>query len=447
MNEEILAQIKGGEVCEQQILINISQTISKAVLNQQIFLFITDKIDFITESALFSNKPEEVNTKVASLKILTSHVSKLISFLLTSVSFLTKISDFSKKLASQEQHSISSWCKIMSALISDTSSSFLHFLPERKKLLKNLIPFLNIQSIYQLVFLICSDGHQQAVQFLEKYHASTVFFNALHDDETNMVEKLKLMSKMISSLDSAGPLVQSLSRRERIDYIFELAVCDDIHVSNAAMQLLFDISSHCDENDTSESSMFHQVFMHIIERVEELARFICSGDFSRGKDRAIDLVIGMIETVGLESTEIVYEILGHLFDAMFEKPLFNIMHCAMLRLFRIVIMKYNGCEDFLVQHKVRELIIEHLDKNFSYSGHLYEIAKLIIKAEDKEKRSESWKAFIEGKYCEMNNIIQASYGGKCPPRHKVEISDISIDGADAGFNTIDAYSIRNFSPK
>ena len=436
---KILRLIDGKEAGVREIVTEMSHSLNFALSNSIIANFCLSSIDQIFEAAVHSKTEENAEFQRASYFILRSQMNSFLTLLLTSESYLSLLNNFTKHLESEDKYSITTWCKLMQTYIDTTGSSFLNVFPEKKKFFKRLIPYLSNMSIYQLVFSICNEGHMHSINFLEKSHASTVFYKNIRSE--NQVEVLKLMSVFISSCDSNSSLVSSLAKRERVDTIFSLAVDSNVRVSDAAMQLLFELSSHCDEDDNDEGSLFQVIFMHVSERISEIADFICTeavpGVFSRGRDKAIDLLIGILsiqETVPPD----VFRVISYLWNEMFKHPLLSIMHCSMVRLFKAAMESDGCCEDFLTSEKIREKIIQcsMIEERVFYIGHLFEVAKMIIESEDDEKKTGEWLQFINGPYEQMRSLIQNPYGGVCPPRHPVKFNEINVEGSDAGFNTV-----------
>ncbi|EAY16253.1 hypothetical protein TVAG_423050 [Trichomonas vaginalis G3] len=396
-----------------------------AAIDSNFIQFVLENMDEIFQLALGLAGEDNPGLQRNAFAILTIKVSSYISLLISSDQFLENLNETIESIGILEPPNLKLWVRMMNTLLDLTGFAILLNLPGRKKLFRRLLPHVGKVGIYEFLFRICDDGHEASHQFLEKTHSVTSIYNCLGNGYDLQI--VKLLCACCYS-DTSGKLILSLSRPERTAKIFSFAVSDNILLSNAAMQLLFEMSSHCDEDDEDdEDSLFQRVFMKIVERIDELIEFICKPPFTSAKFRAIDLIIGMISTEHADFDKIL-KVLKWVWDQTFANPLLSQIHCAMLRICKAIFDSEELPEEFVTQCQFRERIIEYSNKKCTFSGHLYEIARMIHEIEDFDKQSQAWKDYINGPYAKIRSIRENGYGGPVPERHKISISDYKVDG-------------------
>lgn len=385
--------------------------------NQQVIGSILKDVDKITKICFGMQPVSDLSIRKTALNILTPKKANYPAKIAKVPDLMENIGLFIKNIDSYTTNDISAWCQVLQFYSELTGGTIFNIFPDKRKFLKRTLPYIAFDSIYSLLYYISDEGHKATRDFLSKIHATSVLYNSLGNDAPND-RILQLLINIVSSSDGVTPLVAKLGSTKKVDFILDMAIqSDDVTVQNKSLRLLFELCNQCDESERDdEDSLFSKVFMHVVERVDDLSRFITSGNFCSAKDRAIDLLIGMLATLD-EAPPAILDTIGILFISLLEKPLLNLKHCAMLRLFNAYTSIHGIPEDTLEKYSIREKIIS-ADPQLPSIGFIHEIANTICEKEKKEQTDE-WKEYINGPLAEINRIKNIRYGGPLPERkHK-----------------------------
>lgn len=424
-SEQLNALLKNPDRETEEVVNLASTRPTVAAIDSNFIQFMLENMDEIFQMAVGLTTQDNPGIQHNAFMLLTIKISSYISVLIQSDPFLENINEMIENLGELPPLVLKYWVRLMNTLLDLTGFAVLLNLRNRNKLFKRCVPHINKIGIYEFLFRICDDGHEASHTYLEKTHSITGLYNCLGQGYDLQI--IKLLAACCYS-DSNGNLIKSLARKERIERIFDFAISDDRLISNAAMQLLFEMSSHCDEDDQEdEDSLFAKIFMKIVSKLDDLTAFICKKPFTAAKFRAIDLLIGMISTELAEFSKIL-KVLSWIWEQTFLNPLLSQIHCAMLRLFKACYDSEELSPEFLAENHFRERIIEYSKKKVIFSGHLFEIAKMIHADEKIEEQSKEWKEYIDSTFSKIKSIREAGYGGPVPERHKVSITDFKVDG-------------------
>ena len=419
-NNNLFEEILEHELFKQSILTQ----------NNKILDFIYTNLLLITNIGLEIENHLNLNIINICKWLITLNNNFIITKFSSNIDFLLPLSNFLKEFDSKNLLQINFWCKVLNLYIQLTNGAILHNFPEKKFFFNRILPYIQIYSINSLLITIVDDGHSIMLEFLTKIHACSIIFNFLGPNSPNEL-LLQLMTSIVSSSDPGSSIIRSLSKESKLNTIFYLAIKgSNQKVCDNAMKLLFELCSHCDEEDNdNENSLFQLIFMKVVNKIDELVEFINNKPFSLAHEKAIELIIGMISTLP-EIPDIIYSILNNLWIKFLKYPNHSILHCSFLKLFKALIEINDYCKNFLIENNIRNIIInEFLNNNLriNYKGHLIEMIKLILLHETQEE-FQIWNNFINNNYLPLKKIINYRYGGNLPKKHKVSFDDFNIEG-------------------
>jgi hypothetical protein len=215
--------------------------------------------------------------------------------------------------------------------------------------------------------------------------------------------------------------MQYASEPGKVEWLFRTAITtDDRQTSDLTMSVLYEMCSHCDDEDESETSMMVRVFQYLIRHLDELALFLGSDrPFSLGKSRAIEIIQAIVAAEESVAPSLI-QAAGKLFAQMIASPDFSILHCGTVTLFELVMGADNDeIEQMVVEYHIRETIAEEFQQGGfrrPFDGHLYRMAQMIAKLDSDD---DAWKEFLAGPINEMHRLMSHPYGGIHPNKSLV----------------------------
>jgi hypothetical protein len=240
---------------------------------------------------------------------------------------------------------------------------------------------------------------------------------------------LLFLSYIIDSVEHSSQTLQFVSERPRVERLFSLAtLSDDRRTCDYAMDALYELCSHCDDEDDSETSMVARVLPYVIEHADDLAGFVGNRQmFGHAKARAIELLAAVIsaqETV----PDSILQAAGSLFQQTLEEPLWSRLHVGMVSLFRIIGEGEDPDWEALDgKFQIRKAIVEEFagkSKDKLFYCHLMEVAKWFV--ESGAEGTPEWREFVEGTYPVQKKLMSGKYGGP----HPVKGSKRLVYGSD-----------------
>ena len=209
----------------------------------------------------------------------------------------------------------------------------------------------------------------------------------------------------------------------KFSIIFNDAIqINDKNLSDSAMELIYEMCSHCDESESEDSNSLYQlVFMFLFDHFNQIADFISDNTFfSTGKLKAIEIINGLL-SIKEEMPQSILDAAGSLFFQLFDHPLLSPLHCGCLSLFTVILSSEIefSIEETLLKFDIRNRIANAFDnrsRDKQYYGHLYKLTEIILESERSECTSENWVRYVKGTFAEMQNIINSNYGGEVPSR-------------------------------
>lgn len=329
--------------------------------------------------------------------------------------------EFSNHIHEASPENITTFCMTLQFFSKITNGSILVCINDGATFVGHLLDLQKMGCVHDLLFYLTSDGHPQFAQFLDKNQIAELLWNRY--ESTKALTNLTFLSQVVSSLDPSSVSMLFISERERIEQIMEMALqTSDTKLSDVAMTIIYEMCSHCDEDDESEESLFVRVFQYVVERIDDIADFIASDTlYTLGKTRAIEMLVGIVSATE-EVTENMFDMFGSLFKQMVSQPQFSILHCACVKVFTLFCDVGAELQELDEKFSLRATIIDeftHRDTNKLFYGHLFTIADLLHEHEDFEETSPEWKEFIGSTYQEMKTIVESQYGGQTPSRAAV----------------------------
>jgi hypothetical protein len=265
-----------------------------------------------------------------------------------------------------------------------------------------------------LIVYILSDGHPDFAAFLNKVEMSRLLWERYQAD--NRKDYLLFLSQILNCVEGSSVCMQYASEPEKVEWFFRTAMTtDDRETRDLTMSVLYEMCSHCDDEDERENSMMVRVFQYLIRHVDELANFL--GDdrpFSLGKSRAIEIIQAIVAAQESVAPSII-QAAGKLFAQMVASPDFWMLHCATVTLFDVVTgADPDELEQVVVEYHIRETIAEEFNRGGlrrPFDGHLYRIAQMLAKLDSDD---DVWKEFLAGPVREMDRLMSSPYGGSHP---------------------------------
>lgn len=387
--------------------------------HQKLISFLITNVKRVVLYALGLLKIDGIDSKKICLDILLNTTPYYTPKISLSQDFVLTLDNF---LYTKEEPSLSSivcYSRIVIFYCKYTNGDFLIHLPHRKEYISKLLSYMHIPAIHDLLFFICSDGHPLFAQFLEISRAGSILWSNLPGEKYQITS---LLSHVINSVEPNSPIIKFIATPDKIEIIFGMAIQkEDQKLSNAAMDLLYELCGQCDEDDLEEEgSLFNVLFSFLIKHGQELCDYISSEDsFPHSKSKATELLVGVI-TVQEEVPEYFLECAGKLFNMIFIFPRFSIMHCSVMSYISSLFDKDVEMSNILKKYQFREKIVKAFaekDKTIMYYGHLTKIASLIVDSEDHDSQSEEWKDFVQSSLRVINDSIEEGYGGVVPKKN------------------------------
>jgi hypothetical protein len=264
-----------------------------------------------------------------------------------------------------------------------------------------------------LVVAILGDGHPDFVAFLDRVNAAAVLWRRY---EGGGVAILSLIELVANCCDAHSVCLQFLSAPPRVAAVFDQAIgAPTRELRDSAMTILYEMCSHCDDEDDGETSMIARVFRFVIDNVDRLAAFVgASGTFGPGKSRAIEIIQAVVSTEDSVPTSVV-RAAGGLFTQMVQQPNFSILHCATFTIFKIAVgADEDEVADMLKHYRVKEEIMVKFREGEimrPYDAHLAKVAQMV---KDVGEAPPGWTDFVEGPLAEITRLLKCQYGGDHP---------------------------------
>ena len=326
--------------------------------------------------------------------------------------------DFAARIKGETEENVNVFCLTLQFFSKITNGSILPCLQNGREFFVSLLELQGMPCVNDLLTYLTSDGHPQFSTFLDKNGIAELLWTRYHESQDLL--NLMFLSHVVSSLDPSSKSMMYISERSRVDEIMEMALqTENWKLSDLGVTIIYEMCSHCDEDDDSEESLFVRVFQYVVERIDDFAEFVGSDTlYTAGKAKAIEMITGIVSATE-EVTEKMAEMVGSLFQQMIKKPQFSILHCAFLKVFTLMCEAGADIEELDQAFGLRATIVEefaHRDNQKLFYGHLFTVADLIHDHEDLQETSEEWQAFISSSYKEMKDIIENPYGGPKPSK-------------------------------
>lgn len=417
---ENITAIIDGPNCTIERLLNASN-FSEALKRQHAKLVFFVNSNIVTFAKIAMNIIPNDKSSLA-LRLLVTQIPAFSPKVSQNTDFIEYMSKFLFELKDFSIIKLRNYCLTMQFFIKLTNGNFLLQFTNGADLFIKLLEYEQYLCIYDLINYITSDGHPLFTKYLETINATNILWDHIKKFRNDRI-KYKFLTNVMSSISLDSEMLLFIADSDKFSIIFDDAVqTKDKYLSNSAMELIYEMCSHCDESESEDSSSLYQlVFMFLFDHLDQLSTFIADNSFfSSGKLKAIEIINGLL-SIKEEMPQSVLDAAGSLFSQIFEYPLLSPLHCGCLSLFTVLSsteIEYDF-EDFLTKFDVRNKIVHEFDNKSSdkqYYGHLYKITELILENKSSKCVLDYWIQYIKGPFTEMQKIINSNYGGDVPSR-------------------------------
>lgn len=316
-----------------------------------------------------------------------------------------------------EADDIVTYCLIVQFFAKLTNGDILLRFSQGDKFMTKMLEMKNLECVRDMLVFFATDGHPQFSLFLDYFKIGELLWSRYLSNHD--IFELSLLTGVISSLDANSESVRLMADNDRMNALIDLALGDDIKVSDEAMNIIYELCSHCDEDDDSEDSLFVKVFGSVTARADDFAGFL-GGDrrYSSAKTHAIELMAGVIASQD-EPSESIIAAVGSLFRQVLANPGFSILHCGFMKLFMLLCDAGVELEDLDAELSLRQTIVEQLSDRkpgVQFYGHMYKIAEMFMENEELEETPEFWQKFVSEELSGKISAMQNGYGGPRPAK-------------------------------
>jgi hypothetical protein len=325
------------------------------------------------------------------------------------------LSNFMAVVDASRTDDVNLFCYLLQHFSKISGGRFLLLLPDAELFCRRLFDIAFVSpAVFDLVMYILSDGHPDFAAFLNKVEMSRLIWERYAADQRN--DYLLFLSQVLNCVDASSVCIQYASDPEKVEWFFRTAITtEDRETRDLAMSVLYEMCSHCDDEDESETSMMVRVFQYMIRRVDQLAAFLGNDtSFSLGKSRAIEIIQAIVAAEESVAPSII-RAAGKLFAQMVAAPNFSILHCATVTLFELVMEADPGdIEPIVAEYRIRETIAEKFKQggvSRPFDAHLCRIAQMLAKL---DSDNGAWQQLLAGPVKEMDKLMSSPYGGSHP---------------------------------
>lgn len=318
------------------------------------------------------------------------------------------------------------FCSIARFFVKFTNGYFLLQIQNRSEFFKKLFEYIQFFYVYDLINEISADGHPYFTQYLENINAHLFVWNRLQSSPQDCINYI-ILKNIISSASPNSQMLFYLADTTRFPFIFNQAInTENKHLSSVAMDLVYELCSHCDEEDCeNENSLFQLIFIFLLNKFNAISQFIIGRHFfTNAKLKAIELLSGLISINDEEVPDSLIDAAGNLISQIFDYPVFSKLHCAALNFSSIIFSTGANIEPILLKYDIKTKIADAFktySKEKPYYGHLLKITEMILEIESDQQKNEKWESYIKNEYAQMKTILDSNYGGTVPPRLRDQI--------------------------
>lgn len=406
--------------CSVEKLLN-TYNFSDALKRQHSRLIIYLNSNIVTFAKIALNDIPNYKSSLA-FKLLITQIPAFSPKVAKNPDFIIYLSTFLFDLKEFSIDKLRNYCLTMQFFIKITNGNFLLQISNGSELFQKLLEYENHLCVYDLINYITSDGHPLFTEYLETINATNILWDHITKFRNDRI-KYKFLTNVMSSISLDSDALLYIAESSKFSIIFNDAIqTTDKNLSDSAMELIYEICSHCDESESEESNSLYQlVFIFLLDHFDQLTKYISDDTFfSTGKSKAIEIINGLL-SIKEEISQSILDAAGSLFLQLFEHPLLSPLHCGCFSLFTVILSSEIefSIEETLIKFDIRSKIakaFENQSRDKQYYGHLYKLTEIILENEKSESIHDDWVRYINGDFAKMQNIINSNYGGEVPSR-------------------------------
>lgn len=327
--------------------------------------------------------------------------------------FAHALRDFGMNITRDDD--VITYCLIVQFFAKLTNGEMLLRFGKGNEFMTKMLEMKDLECVRDMLVFFATDGHPQFSIFLDRYKIGELLWERYTTNKDRF--ELSLLTGVVSSLDANSESIRLMANKERMQVLIDMALGDDRKVSDEAMAIVYELCSHCDEDDDSEEGLFAHVFGSITERADDFAAFLGSDrQYSQAKTRVIELMAGVIASLD-EPSESILVATGSLFKQMLANPQFSILHCGFMKLFMLLCDAGVELDELDEQFDIRQTIVTQLadrKPGVQFYGHLYKMAEIFTENEDLEDTPEFWQEFVRKDLSARIEVNEKGFGGKRP---------------------------------
>lgn len=406
----------------------------KNALKRQIphlFDFLIAHVDELINIALGVTQTDYPPAQKNCFSIIITQIQAFTNRLIDNNVLMKCLNDFISTNETLTPAGAATFSRILQFLIQASDSKIFGIFPDSKNLFQKLLKHVQHIAITNLLdFITDCENKTLLITFLEDNSATEVLIKCISDDEDKNEKIFLFLTNIVASITNDSPLLSPFEETPTMNKIFQkIMTTSSPHTASKAINLWYELTTQCEseeEEANNEDPLYESVFKLIVKKIPELCDFIGSSKpFLADKVSAVELLNVLILSK-IEIEQCVKDLIGKLFNQIFEFPSHTILQRSFLTLFNtFIVHDKNSCLELIDKINMRPRIIEVFDKRYqidvSYWGILYNISAEIIKNyPELNTKDPKWAHFAAQCICSMKEVIQNGYGGEVPEENSEE---------------------------
>ncbi|KAH0794728.1 hypothetical protein GPJ56_001275 [Histomonas meleagridis] len=405
---EIKSIIEGNDCTLEKVLVHPQFRIAFRRQLEQLILYLSANLTKIFDIA-FSDITED-NAEIVSGAVfcLSTPVISFTNSFPSNQEFLQKISNFLNSEYSPSK--ASTFAMIFTSIVNSTTGLIIISLPEKEKLIPNLLLHYQDPPILSCLSTILNSNDVPIINFREINKTIPTIFNSLKPDDESYNA---IIFNLLNDVSKNNPRsILSIATLDTVKRLYEIGFQSNSPNSPKALLLLLNICKSL--QDSRNSQTYKNVTEYLFSNSDEICSFIQNGpDFTISKSNATDIVVYFISQV-TDNLEKFSQLPIYYFRKLFEYPTNSILHHLFIVLFKYLFFEV---DDSSLEEMIKKIPIafkEYKTINATYWYHLYQATQLICNYKKEPKDDENWNEYMNTIYKTFGEISRANYGGDLP---------------------------------